>query len=259
MQEYALITGASGGIGMELAKLMAADQYNLILVARNKDKLAALKDELEKKFDIKVIPLVKDLTEPDSPKSIYNEVEKLTIRPSVLVNNAGFGLFGAFISTNWEKEEEMIHLNIRALTQLTKLFLPMMLAEGKGKILNVSSVAGFMPGPLMSVYYATKAYVNSFSSALRCELKGTGVYVTNLCPGPTKTGFEGAAGLEESGLFKRLPLASAKSVAQYGYKKMKKKRGLAVHGMLNKLTLIFVRLLPTHWLSASVKKMQGNV
>ncbi len=258
MKAYAIITGASGGIGMELVRLIAADQYNLILIARNNEKLSFLKDELEKEYDIKVITLAKDLTDPVAVESVYQEVKQLDVTPLILINNAGFGTYGAFLDNEWKKEEQMIQLNMLALTRLTKLFLPGMIANKKGYIMNVSSVAGFMPGPLMTVYYATKAYVNSFSIALRSELKGTGVHISTLCPGPTATGFEGAAGLEESGLFKRLPLASAQSVAKYGYKMMMKKRGVLVHGILNKITLLFTAILPAEWVAASVKKMQSK-
>jgi len=169
---YALVTGASSGIGYELAKLFAKDGKNVVIVARSQDKLEELKREIENKYGTSVRVLVKDLSDPNSPQEIYSELEKDKVNVDVLVNNAGFALFGKFYETDWQTEAEMIQVNITSLTHLTKLFLKKMIENRSGKIMNVSSGAGFVPGPLISVYAATKSYVLHFSEALANEEKG---------------------------------------------------------------------------------------
>ena len=216
----ALITGASSGIGYELAKVHAAKQGNLVLVARREDKLNELKDELEKEFGVQVLVLARDLIKPGVSEDIYTSVKEKGIRVDYLINNAGFGDFGFFHETEWEKEEAMIDLNMKVLTHLTKLFLPDMVKHGSGKIMNVASTAAFQPGPLMAIYYATKHYVLAFSEAIANELNGTGVTVTTLCPGATQSEFVDTANLKESLLFKRMKLATSEQVAKFGYKKM---------------------------------------
>ena len=238
-----LITGASGGIGYELARIFATRGYNLIIVARSADKLHALASELlHTGADVKVITT--DLSLPNAAQTLHNQLKQQGLHVDILINNAGFGLYGDFSETPWERELQMLNLNIVALTELTKLYVNDMKKQQFGKILNVASVAAFMPGPYMAVYFASKAYVLSFSEALAAELKGTGVTVTALCPGPTRTGFETTANASDSGLFEKMPQASALEVAEYAYKSLMKGKQVAVYGILNKLNVLMVRLLP---------------
>jgi hypothetical protein len=256
MKNYALITGASGGIGWELAKLFAVNAHNLILVARNNDKLQELKTELIKTHAIDVVVISKDLSKQNAAIELYADIKKLNIQVDFLINNAGFGDYGFYPNTNFDKENQMLQLNIVSLTQLTKLFLPDMIKNKSGKILNVASVAGFMPGAFMTVYYASKAFVLSYTEGLAEELKGTGVSVTALCPGPTKTAFEENAALGESKLFKTMPVASAKDVAKYGYKAMMCNQTVAVQGIFNKLTVFSASIFPRIWVRKMVKMLQ---
>ncbi len=175
INETVLITGASGGIGYELAKQFAMNKYNLLLVARSKDKLEKLKDELEKKYMVKVNVIVKDLAKKNAATELFNQIQKENTNIDILVNNAGVGAYGKFYNIDWQRQEEMIQLNITALTELTRLFLPGMIERKNGKILNVASTAGFQPGPLMAVYYASKAFVLSFTEAIANELSGTNI------------------------------------------------------------------------------------
>lgn len=244
MIKTALITGASGGIGIELARVHAANGDNLVLVARSKDKLEALKLELEKQSGISVYIISKDISETDAPKAVYDEIKAQKIEIDYLINNAGFGDFGFFDECNWDKQLQMINLNIIALTYLTRLFLPHMMNNKFGKILNVASTAAFQPGPTMSVYFATKAFVLSFSEAIANELKGTGVTVTVLCPGPTSSGFKAAAALEESNLFKGNQIATSKEVAAFGYKKMMTGEIVVIHGFINNIMAQAIRFAP---------------
>jgi len=186
MSKTALITGASGGIGYELALLFARDQYDCVLVARSRDKLDELAARLESEFRVKTLVLAKDLSNPSTVDEIYEEVTAASLKVDALVNNAGFPVYGRFVETDLQAELEMLQVNVVALTALTKLFLRGMVERGAGHVLNLASTAAFVPGPLMAVYYASKAYVLSFSEALANELKGTGVAVTALAPGPTR-------------------------------------------------------------------------
>ena len=258
MDMTALITGASGGIGLELARLFANDGYNLILVARNTEKLTSLKSELEENFKTSVILISKDLSEQNSAKSVFDFVQAQGVFVDVLVNNAGFGDFGLFSDCNLEKQQQMIHLNIATLTELTKFFLPQMISKKSGRILNVASVASFMPGAKMSVYYATKAFVRSFSEALSVELKKTksGVTVTALCPGPVKTDFWNRAEAEKSSLFKHLIFADAKKIARIAYKAMKKGKVLVVPGLSIKLAVLLTKILPYSCVRSLVYSVQ---
>ncbi|HHW90197.1 MAG TPA: SDR family oxidoreductase [Clostridiales bacterium] len=256
MRKTALITGASGGIGYEFAYLFARDGYNLVLIARSQDKLNKLKQDLQNQFDIEIINITKDLSLPNSAQEVFDEIQRANINIDVLVNNAGLGDFGEFEKSDIFKIDAMIELNINTLTKLTRLFLPKMLLQKSGKILNVSSLGGFQPGPLMAVYYASKAYVLSFSEAISRELKGTGVSVTALCPGPTKTNFAQSANLGMSGLFVNLQIADAKKVAEFGYKKMEKGKVIAVPGFYNKIATIGVKLLPRKFIRNMVYRIQ---
>lgn len=244
MNKTALITGASSGLGKEFARIHASKGDNLILIARSKDKLESLKLEFEKLYKVSVYVIVKDLSLQTAPKSIYDELKTQQIQVDYLVNNAGFGDFGLFAESNWEKQLEMINLNVTCLTHLTRLFLPGMIQRKFGKILNVASTAAFQPGPTMSVYFATKAFVLSFSEAIANELQGTGVTVTALCPGATETGFKAAASLEESNLFKGSQIATSHEVAEFGYAKMMEGKTVAIHGLVNNLMAQSVRFAP---------------
>ena len=245
MNKTALITGASGGLGLEFARLFAIDDFDLVLVARSEDRLYEIKEELESQFDINVEVCVQDLSERDAALAVYGFTSSRSIVIDALVNNAGFGDWGPFASSNWKKQYDMIQLNVTALAQLTHCYLPDMIARGEGgKILNLASVAAFQAGPLMSVYYATKAFVLSFTEALSEELKGTGIKVSALCPGPTKTGFEEAANLGRSGLFSNLKTGRAGAVACYGYDKLNAGKVVAVPGLTNKLIVTASKFAP---------------
>ncbi len=215
-KKTALITGASSGIGYEFAKVFASNGFNLILAARGKDALDNIAAELSAKHGITALVFAKDLSLPDAPDDLYNDLQKQGITVDILVNNAGFATYGYFTDIPLDKELQLLQLNIVALTHLTKLFLPGMKTRGYGKILNLASTAAFQPGPLMAVYYASKAYVLSFSEAISEELHGTGVSVTAFCPGPTELGFQKRAAMEESKLVQG-GLMSAEAVAKIGY------------------------------------------
>ncbi len=255
----ALITGASNGIGLELAKIHASKGGNLVLVARNITKLNELKLELENKFKVNITIIDKDLSLPNSASEVYNETKKLNIEIDYLINNAGFGDFGFFEETNWDKELQMINLNITTLTQFTKLYLKDMLFRKSGKIMNVASTAAFQSGPTMAVYYATKAYVLSFSEALDNEVNSKGVSVTTLCPGATQSGFQVAAAMEESALVKNKKLPTSKEVAVYGYNAMIKGKTVAIHGMMNYLMANSVRFFPRAIVVKLTRKIQNKV
>jgi uncharacterized protein len=239
-----LITGASSGIGLELAKLFARDGYNLVLVARRREKLEALGQDLVRKHGIRSRTIAADLADPAAPAEILRQLAEESVAVDVLVNNAGFGELGLFANTNLETERQMIQVNITALTVLTKLFLPGMLARRRGRIMNVASTAGFAPGPLMAVYYATKAYVISLSEALSEELRGSGVTVTVLCPGSTITGFQAVAHMQ-SALLVRLPgVMDAPAVATAGYAGLMRGKRMVVPGLLNQVLPLVIRLSP---------------
>jgi short-subunit dehydrogenase len=246
----ALITGGSYGIGHELAKLFARDGYNLVLVSRNSARLAVVADELERQFGInaKTVPL--DLTQPSAPQFLFDQLARENILVDILINNAGYGYRGAFFEAPLDESLGQIQLNVVALTHLTKLFLGPMVERKSGKILNVASTAGFQPGPLMSVYYATKAYVISFSEGLANELKGSGVAVTCLCPGATDTEFQKRAGTEESLLFRKLHPADPKTVARDGYKGLMKGKPLVISGFKNWLLAESLRISPRQVVTA---------
>lgn len=254
----ALITGASNGIGLELARIFAHAGINLVLVARSTGKLKALEGELQQQYpSLKILVLTKDLSLPDAAQDVYQELNGQKIQIDYLVNNAGFGDFGFFTETDWDKEAQMIDLNIKALTQFSKLFIKDMQQRGKGKVLNVASTAAFQPGPLMAVYFATKAYVLHLSEALHNELKGTGVTVTALCPGPTESGFVDIAGMGKSKLVKGRKLPTSAAVADYGFKAMMRGKAVAIHGGLNKVMVFAQRFTPRSWTTAIVRKIQG--
>ncbi|MBS2968175.1 SDR family oxidoreductase [Metabacillus sp. KIGAM252] len=254
---YVLITGASGGIGMELAKIAAGKGYSLILAARNEKKLLELKADLEKKHGISVVVHQADLSKPEEITKMAEEFKIKNLKVSYLINNAGFGLFGEFIETDLMDELNMIDLNVRSLTHLTKLFLPDMAERNEGGILNIASTAAFQPGPLMAVYYATKAYVLSFTEALENELKDTNIRVSALCPGPTDTGFSERADLGKSKLFKN-GVMRADQAAQAGFDGWMKGKTVIVPGLQNKILAGSVRFMPRKMITTIVRSVQGK-
>ena len=255
----ALITGASGGIGYELAKLFANDHYDLVLVARSAEKLSRFAVELQSQFGISARSIALDLTDPAAPQSLFKQLASERISVEILVNNAGYGVFGEFNQASMDETLGQIQLNITALTHLTKLFLPPMVQRRSGKILNVASTAGFQAGPLMAVYYATKAYVILFSEALANELEGSGVTVTCLCPGATDTGFQGRAGNDETLLFKKLRPMDAKTVARDGYRGLMAEKTMVISGFRNWLVAESVRFAPRKLVTSISRWVQEKV
>lgn len=227
------MTGASSGIGAELARVHAQHGGDLVVVARRQERLEALKAELEKAHGVAVHVLPQDLTRAEAPQQIREELRSRGVSVDYLVNNAGFGYRGLFHEQDWATNEAMIKVNILAVTALTRLFVPDMIARGRGRVLNVSSMAGFLPGPLNAVYYASKAFVLSFSEAIANELRHTGVTVTALCPGPTESEFTRTAQMSDVNLTRRM--ASTREVAEVGYEAMLKGKTVVVPGLLNKV------------------------
>ncbi len=252
----ALITGASSGIGAELAKLCAADGYGLILIARRADRLEQLAAAMSRDFGVTVRTVAADLADPESPATIYRQTRGDVVE--ILINNAGFGLRGRYDQTDWQAESRLIQVNISALAHLTKLFARDMVQRGSGRILNVGSTAAFVPGPLMAMYYSSKAFVVSFSEALANEFHGTGVSVTVLCPGPTRTEFGDAAGISDSKLFRGSAM-SANDVARIGYRAMMSGKAVVIAGARNRIMIFFSRLAPRSILATIAKRLNSSV
>ncbi|MEK6872604.1 MAG: SDR family oxidoreductase [Nanoarchaeota archaeon] len=249
----ALVTGASSGIGYEFAKVLAKNKYDIILVSRNKEKLQKIKKEIERWHKTKVYLYKSDLSKLNEVNKFYQKIKNEDI--GILINNAGVGNFGKFLDTPWEKDNEVINLNIKALTFLTKIFSEKMVEKGEGKILNVASVAAFQPGPYLAVYSATKSYVLYFSEALAEELKGTGVTVTTLCPGLTMSSFFKRSGISDDEIKTWGNLTTAKEIAEYGYEMMMKNKTIAVYGLRNIFSIFLKRFLPRNF----VTKITGRV
>lgn len=247
----ALITGASSGIGLEFAKIFAENKYNLVLIARNLEKLQQVKSDLESEHGVQILLLAKNLSLKNSPREIFAELQSKNIEIEVLINNAGFGEYGKFAEIDLQKQLDMLDLNISALTALTHLFLPAMLLRKNGKILNVASTAAFQPGPFFAVYYASKAYVLSFSEALRNELAAFGITVTALCPGPTKTDFfKKQPDMLETNLLRNANTMSAREVAFAGFSGLMRGKAIVIPGFINKFLAFGVRLLPRNFVTA---------
>lgn len=242
--DYALITGASTGIGLELAELCAVKGYNLVLVARSSDKLETIANDLRLKYNVKVKVITKDLSKSDSCFDLFSEIQKENLSVNLLINNAGFGGLGYFSETDLQYEIDMIQVNITSLIILTKLFLQKMKENNFGIILNVASTAAYQPGPSMAIYYASKAFVLNFSEAISKELQGSNVSVTTLCPGPTKTEFQQRARMSESKLFKSNLVASSESVARIGLEAALKRKRVIIPGFLNRVGIYSSELLP---------------
>jgi uncharacterized protein len=254
--ETVLVTGASSGIGRELAKCFAADGSRLVLTARNTEALQSLADELRCRHKVETFILTADLSRPETPERIFRELQGRGITVDVLVNNAGFGAWGKFVGLPLQRQLEMLQVNITALTQLAGLFLPGMVDRHHGGILNVASVAGFLPGPGMTVYYATKAFVLSLTEALAEELAGTNVTATALCPGPTATNFGKVARADKARMI-RLVRMSAEAVAVHGHRAFRKRRVVVVPGLQNRLLIFLTRLGPRSIIRKTAGKFNG--
>jgi len=253
-RQMALITGASTGIGFDLARLAARD-FDLIITARDKARLDQVAAQFEGQHGNRVHVIPADLARPDAPASLFAEIGSRGLRVDALINNAGFGAYGAFADANAQNQLEMVQVNITALTNLTRLALTGMLQRRQGRIMNVASTAGFQPGPLMAVYYATKAYVISFSEAIANELKGSGVTVTCLCPGATETEFAKRADMGESRLFK-LGAMRSEDVARAGYEGMLRGKTLVIPGLKNRVLAQSVRFTPRKVVTAISRSLQ---
>jgi hypothetical protein len=252
----AIITGASSGIGRDLAELFARDGYDLMLVARRRDALEALARTLSERYAVSCDPFAADLTRRLEREHLIARMRTVDDRIAALVNNAGIGTHGYFNETELDRELEMIELNVAALTHLTKAVLPGMLARRRGRIVNLSSVAAFQPGPLMAVYYASKAYVQSFSEALAEELDGTGVTVTAVCPGPTVTEFHDSAGIRASAPTVGAPVMTSRQVADAAYRGMTRGKRVVVTGVRNRLVVLANRLLSRRRMTRIVRRLQ---
>lgn len=253
----ALITGASTGIGRELALVSAAAGYDVVLVARSRERLERLAEEVKAQYKRQTSIVVKDLSRQEAPLELFQEVRQ-GHDIELLINNAGFGLLGFFAEMDAERQMQMVNLNVGALTHLSRLYAPGMIAKRKGFILNIASTAAFQPGPLMAVYYATKAYVVSFSSALHNELKEHGVTVTTLCPGPTATEFQKQANMDSTALFKGPNVMSARTVAEIGFRALMKGKPLVVAGRLNATMAFLTRFAPRQLAAALARKAQEH-
>lgn len=257
-KKWVLITGASEGIGRQLSYLFAKDSYSLLLVSRNQKKLSSLAQELSSKYSSQVKIFPQDLTLPQASQSLYNYTQKEKINVHILVNNAGFGTHGFFHQLDLSSELKLIDLNIKALVSLTHYFLPQMLKLKSAYILNLASVAAFAPGPLMASYYASKAFVLSFSQALSQELRDTSVSITTFCPGPTSTSFFKNANMQESRLTSSLLSQSPQAVALAAYKALFNKKELSVPAFKNQVTAFFFRFLPRKILLPLLFKFQKS-
>lgn len=255
-RKTALVTGASSGIGLDLARRFAAEGFDVALVARSKGKLEEVAAAIESEHQARAHVVPADLAQPRAAEALMAALAARGIEVDVLVNNAGYALFGSFAETDLADELAMIQVNVVALTHLTKLVVPQMVARGAGRILNVASTAAFQPGPLMAVYYATKAYVLSFSEALANELAPSGVTVTALCPGPTRTGFQARAQMEESKLVRGKEIMTSETVARIGFDGLMKGKTVVIPGVGNKMLAQAVRFLPRNTVTKMVRSAQ---
>jgi len=255
--QYALITGASSGIGYELAKLFAANGWNLIIVSRNNDDLYAVKQQLISAYGVQVSPIAKDLFYPEQAKELTSDIAKMGIEVEALVNDAGQGLYGLFTDTELDRELDIIRLNIESMVVLTKFFLKQMVERGHGKILNLSSVASKVPGPWQSVYHGTKAFVQSFSEAIRSEVYDKGVTVTALLPGPTDTDFFHKAGMENAKNIKEGKLADAADVAKDGFDALMEGKDKVISGFKNKMQVAMANMMPDAAVANQIKNQQA--
>jgi len=247
MSTRTLITGASSGIGLELARLLAQHKHDLILVARSKGKLHELASEIQKTSGVRVSVIESDLSVPGAAKELHRRCREIHVSPDILINNAGFGDLGPFAQSSAQKIEEMMNVNMVNLTLLCRYFAEEMVQRKSGHIINVASTAAFQPGPFMAVYFATKAYVLSFSEALDEELRPRGVSVTTICPGPTWTGFQKRAQATQTRLLKAPWNMTAKSVALATYQTLQKKPRVYITGLMNRILAVTTRIVPRRW------------
>ena len=252
MKKWVLITGASQGIGHEFAKIFAAEGYHLVLVARDKTKLSQIAAELSALHGITVKVMAKDLSSAAAAREIFDELQREQIPISILINNAGFGHQGAFAGIDLQRHVDLIQVNVTSLVQLTHLFLKPMLARREGRILNVASTAAFVPGPYMQTYYASKAFVKSFSCALAKELEDSGVTVTSLCPGLTRSQFQARAGMRRSETFFMM---ESDTVARIGFGALMTGKTMLIAGWKNKLAIALARNTPRRWMASVIKRM----
>ncbi|MBT1711453.1 SDR family oxidoreductase [Fulvivirgaceae bacterium PWU5] len=255
--QYAVVTGGTSGIGYELARLLAKDGYNLILAARHEQDLIRVSNELKTEFGIDVISISKDLFVPANAFELYNDVKTKNLGIEILINDAGQGQYGEFLDTDLQRELDIINLNISSLVILTKLFLRDMVAQGHGRIMNLSSIASKMPGPWQSVYHGTKAFVQSFTEAVRSEVKDKGVTITALLPGATDTDFFNKADMNDSKIVQEGKLDNAADAAKDGYEAMMNGDDMVVSGMKNKMQVAMSNVTPDGALADKMKKQQG--
>lgn len=253
----ALITGATSGIGYELAKLFARDGYGLVIVARGEEELRTTAEELKSQYGTNVTTISCDLMEPDAPFELYEEVSSQGLQIDVLVNNAGQGVYGEFVDTDIERELDIIQLNVASVVALTKLFLQDMVSRDSGKILNVTSIAGKIPGPLQAVYHGTKAFAHSFTEAIRNELKDTGISITSLLPGATDTDFFNKADMQDAKNVKEGSLADPADVAKDGYEALMKGDDMVISGLKNKIQVAMSAVMPDSMVAENVHKQQA--
>jgi short-subunit dehydrogenase len=256
MSKWALVTGASSGIGLEFSKLLAADGYNIVLAARSQEGLEKLAADLQDQYNVKTGMFTADLVDAKAPQQIFESLKDEGIVVDLLVNNAGFGARGQFKDLDRQMQIDEIQLNVTALTDLSRLFLPSMVERKTGGIINVASTAAFQSGPMMAVYFATKAYVMSFSLAVANEVKEHGVTITCLCPGATNTSFQKRANAESTTLFNPLLMMNPKEVAKDGYRGFKEGSELVVSGFLNQLVALSTRMIPRQTAAAIARRLQ---
>ncbi|MBN1542201.1 SDR family oxidoreductase [candidate division KSB1 bacterium] len=254
--QTALVTGASSGIGREIAEILIDHGYSVVVTARTEATLTSLKEKAKTSGQVIAIPL--DLAHPNGADRLVEKLNQEGIQIDLLINNAGFGDYTLFHLADWSKIADMLQLNITALTRLTHLLLPGMIERGSGRILNVASVASFFPGPLMAVYYATKAYVLSFSEALANETQDTGVTVTTLCPGPTESGFQETANMNHTRVAQQFKMPDSRSVAEFGVRAMLAGKRVAIHGWMNRLFIFAQRFLPRSLVLTAVRRVQES-
>ncbi len=259
MKTTALVTGASGGIGLDLAECHAEKGGNLVLVARTQSKLEEVKAFFEKKYGVDVLIIAKDLSLPNAAQEVFDETQKNNIQIDYLINNAGIGDFGKFHENEWIKQKAIIDLNVTASTHLCHLYLQEMVKRKDGKILNVASVAAFQPGPLMSMYFASKAFLLHFSEAIDNEVRDLGITVSTLCPGPTQSDFYDKANLGDTRFSKSKALVGSKPVAQFGYKAMLKGEAVAIYGTKNYIGANASRFLTRAKMVEIIGNMQRKI
>jgi len=255
----ALVTGASSGLGREIARLLAARGHDLVLVARRRERLEALAAEVGASHGAAAHVVVADLARDDGPDLVVEAIGRLDLEVDFLSNSAGLGHFGPYVETDPRQEQEMIHVDLVALSRLTKLILPSMVERGRGRVLNVSSTAAFFPGPLMSVYFACKAYVLSYSAGLAEELRGTGVTVTCLCPGPFLSEFQSVAGTDRSRLQKNSVLLTVERAAEAGVRAAFAGKSVHVPGIANKMLTFASRFAPRGIIARVAKQVQAPI